>query len=121
MARKRQRMLNWLKGWTLGMIAPKSPAPFSFVRPIISAAPVATLDDWISGNAEYFRQDGHWCIHLHAPEWLIRDIRNDLESKGNIFTVGNYAGRSMLIVAASWDKRTKSDGKPCEGDSISDA
>lgn len=63
------------------------------------------MGDGINGQATFFRQDGHWHILLVAPTWVLKDLECDLQTKGQVLTVGNYANGSILFVGASWDHR----------------
>ena len=63
------------------------------------------MNNCITGQAAYYKADGHWNISLVAPEWVISDIKKELAAKGGVITVGSYGGATMLLVAASWDVR----------------
>lgn len=59
----------------------------------------------IHGTADFYRDGGHWCIHLSAPNWLLKDLSEDMNAKGGVITEGNRGNGSMLLVAASWSAR----------------
>lgn len=59
----------------------------------------------VGGTVEFYRDGGHWCILLLAPNWLLKDLASDMNAKGGVITQGNRGGGSMLLIAASWDAR----------------
>jgi len=85
------------------------------------------IGETVKATVEYYREDGNWHLQLHGPDWLIRDLYNDCNQKGGVFTIGNRGGNTMLIIAASWEVRRRaweqpqdeaaSEGQSCESPS----